>query len=56
MCFEEPMGLTRRFETFHYPFSIPSWLMRQLRSIVGILSSVMNNHRRQLAVSNAITS
>lgn len=51
---QEPLGMPRRFEAFHRPFTLSGGLMRILGSIVEILRLAVGHRRHQLAVSDPV--
>ena len=53
---QKSLSLCCRFESSHHPFSNSRRLMRQLRSIVGILCRVMESLREQRTLRDATAS
>ena len=53
---QESLGLTRRFEPSHLPFTLPRRLVRDLGSIVLVLVGAVDDGWHDLAVSGAVAS
>ena len=53
---QESLGLLRRFESTHAPFSNSRWLMRKFCPVVGIPRCIMNRIWNQLAMCDAVAS
>jgi len=53
---QESLGLSRRFESTHTPFSKSRWLMRKFCPVIGILRCIMNRIWNQFAMCHAVTS
>ena len=51
---EKPLGLCRRLEPSHLPFTLPGWLVRYLCAIVGISCCVVWDGRHDGATSSSI--
>ena len=53
---QESLGLARRLERSHLPFTLPRRLVRDLGSIVSVLAGVVDDGRHDLAVSGTVAS